>query len=87
MMIDGVSRIQNPQENLFKEDNDLLLEMLSEMQKETVEDGKGKGEDGFLIGDTIFQETIAESVFDDRDELLAVEESGAWPLNYCKNQF
>jgi hypothetical protein len=38
MMIDRVSTVQNPQEDVLKEDNNLLLQMLPEMKEQAVED-------------------------------------------------
>jgi hypothetical protein len=37
-MVNGVARIQDSQENLLEEDDDLLLEVLSEVLKNAVED-------------------------------------------------
>jgi hypothetical protein len=38
VMVNGVARIQDSQENLLEEDDDLLLEVLSEVLKNAVED-------------------------------------------------
>ena len=60
--------------------------MLPEVQEEAVEDGEGKGEDGLLLRDAVFQEGITESLFDDCNEFFAVEEGGAWSLNHRQNK-
>lgn len=49
VMVNGVARIQDPQEDLFEEDDNLLLEVLSEVLKDAVEDRERQAEDGFLI--------------------------------------
>ena len=38
VMVYGVARIQDPQEDLFEKDDDLLLEVLSEVLKNAIED-------------------------------------------------
>jgi hypothetical protein len=85
-MINRVARVQNAQEYLLKEHHDLLLEVLPEVQEQAVEDAQREGEDGLLIGDTVFKEPIAEGVLDDRDEFLTIKEGSARALHYGEDE-
>ena len=69
-MVDGIAGIQDSQEDLFEEDDDLLLEMLSEVLEDAVEDGERQAEDGLLIGHTLLQKELAEGLLNNIDELL-----------------
>jgi len=85
-MVNGVARIQDPQEDLFEEDDDLLLEVLSEVLKDAVEDRERQAEDGLLIGHALLQKKLAEGLLDDIDELLGVFEDRARRLNDGKDK-
>lgn len=74
MMVDRVSWVKNPQENLFKEDYYLLLQMLSKVFENTVKYWERKTENGLLIGHALLQEQFAESFLDHVDKLLRVSE-------------
>ena len=69
-MVNGVARVQDPQEDLLEEDDDLLLEMLSEVLEDAVEDRERQAEDGLLIRHALLQKKLAEGFLDDIDELL-----------------
>ena len=64
VVVDRVARVEDAQEDLLKEDNNFLLEVLPEVQEETVEDGKGEREDGLFIRYTVLQKAITEGVLD-----------------------
>jgi hypothetical protein len=48
-MVDGIAGIQDSQEDLFEEDDDLLLEVLSEVLEDAVKDRERQAEDGLFI--------------------------------------
>ena len=53
MMVYRVARVKDTKEDLLEEDNDLLLEVLAEVEEDTVEDGDREAQDGLLVGDTL----------------------------------
>jgi hypothetical protein len=55
---------------LLEEDDDLLLEVLSEVLEDTVEDRERQAEDGLLIRHALLQKELAEGLLDHIDELL-----------------
>ena len=70
VMVNGVARIQDPQEDLLEEDDNLLLEVLSEVLEDAIEDRERQAEDGLLIGHALLQKKLAKGLLDDIDELL-----------------
>ena len=63
-----------------------MLEVLSEVLEDAVEDGERQAEDGLLIGHALLQKKLAEGLLDDIDELLGVFEDSARGLNDGKDE-
>lgn len=81
-----ISRLKDSTEEVVYKDADCLLEMLSEMQKQTVENGHCAREDFVLAGYSKLQESTTERVTNYSDEFSSVDESGTRILEARMNK-
>lgn len=69
-----VARIKQLEEDGLDEDKNHILQVLPEVEEETVEDRDHKIENGPLVGDAVPEQSIAKHVLDDMDECLHGQE-------------
>ena len=86
MVVNGIARIQDSQEDLFEKDDNFLLEMLSEVLEDAVKDRERQAEDGLLIRHALLQKKLAEGLLYHIDELLRVFEDRTRGLNDGKDE-